>query len=61
MFTKNISLKNKQQFIKSSDDGLKVTMSIEIKSNHVIDAILLSDIERQINQINMNAYEKKTQ
>ena len=57
---KNLTMKNKRVFIKTTDEDMKLTMSVEIKSNHVIDTRVLNDIERQINMITLNTYEKKT-
>ena len=58
---KNLTMKNKRIFIKTTDEDMKLTMSVEIKSNHVLDVHVLNDIERQVNLITMNGYEKKTQ
>ena len=58
---KNLTLKSVKQFNKTSDEDMKLTLTIQIKSNHVIDTHVLSDIERQINMITLNSYEKKTQ
>ena len=58
---KNLTLKSVKQFNKTSDEDMKLTLTIQIKSNHVIDTNVLTDIERQINMITLNTYEKKTQ
>ena len=58
---KNLTMKSVKQFNKTSDEDMKLTMTIQIKSNHVIDTNVLTDIERQINMITLNTYEKKTQ
>ena len=58
---KNLTMKNKRIFVKATDEDMKLTMSIEIKSNHVIDTHVLNYIERQVSMITLNGYEKRTQ
>lgn len=58
MFSKNVSLKNKQNFQKNSNTDDFFTFNVEIKSNHNIEQFILTHIEDYLNRMEITQYKK---
>lgn len=61
MFSKNITLKNTQNFKNAYDPKNTFTLNIEIKSNHNVDQNTLLMIEQHINNLTTINYTKITE
>ena len=48
MFSKNVCLKSKQSYTKSTNKEDEVSLIIQINSNHVVDKEVLAKLERDI-------------
>jgi|688.fasta_scaffold209038_3 hypothetical protein len=58
MFSKNITLKNKQTFTNNSDNDKEFVLEFSVKSNHDVDKNVLSYLENHINLITCYNYTK---
>lgn len=58
MFSKNVSLKNRQNFQKNASKDDFFTFNVEIKSNHNIEQFILTHIEDYLNKLEITQYKK---